>query len=483
MAITNNSNLSRSILRFSVLASGAAAICQCSLAAARSKAVPSKPNIIFIMADDLGWTDLGIMGSDFYETPNIDRLASEGLLFTNAYSSAANSAPSRACLISGLYTPRHGIYTVNPSERGDASKRRWIPIKTEIDLDPQFYTIAEALKDCGYSCGHVGKWHLGDDKDGSGPLSQGFDFNVGGNRAGAPYSYFYPYKNKKGNVHLGLSEGKEGEYLTDRLTDEAISFIKSRKDTTFFLYLPHYAVHKALQAPDSLIDKYRNKAKGQHHANPVYAAMIERLDYNVGRLCDVLDDLGLRDNTILIFTSDNGGLVPVTDNYPLRGGKGNPYEGGIRVPLIIRWPGHVPAGSTSDQPVINIDFYPTFLNICGGNVKVNLDGKDIFKTLSGKGNRDIFWHFPAYLESYIDKSGFRATPYSIIRSGNWKLIHQYEYDTYELYDLESDPSEEKNLIDENPLVARKLKKKLAEWVRKTDAPIPNELNPKMDHTI
>ena len=211
-----------------------------------------KPNIVFILADDLGWTDLGVMGSDYYETPNIDRLATEGILFDNAYAAAANSAPSRACMMTGMYTPRHGVYTVSPPDRGDRTKRKYIAIPKVEDVCADFVTMAEALQEQGYQCGHIGKWHLGDDEDGTGPLSQGFIWNVGGNRAGAPYSYFYPYcLPDKSKCHVGLEEGILGEYLTDRLTEEAVSFIKSHSEGPFFLHLSHHAVHTVLQAPDS----------------------------------------------------------------------------------------------------------------------------------------------------------------------------------------------------------------------------------------
>lgn len=222
----------------------------------------TQPNIVFIMADDLGWTDLGVTGSDFYETPNIDRLASQGMLFTNAYAAAANSAPSRACFMTGMYTPRHGVFTVNPPDRGDKAKRKLIPIPNNEDVCADFVTMAEALQANGYQCGHVGKWHLGDDKEGTGPLSQGFIFNIAGERAGTPYSYFYPYCNpKKKKCHLGLDEGTPGEYLTDRLTTEAIGFMKEHKEQPFFLYLAHHAVHTPLRAPQQLIDKLLLSAK------------------------------------------------------------------------------------------------------------------------------------------------------------------------------------------------------------------------------
>lgn len=444
-----------------------------------------KPNIVFIMADDLGWNDLGYTGSDYHETPYIDSLASEGMIFTNAYAAAANSAPSRACFMSGMYTPRHGIFTVSPSARGDKKKRKLIPIKNTEDLRADFVTLGEALKSEGYTCGHVGKWHLGDDNDGTGPLSQGFDLNIAGCRAGTPYSYFYPYCNKKkGACHSGLDEGKEGEYLTDRLTDEAVKFMidSSKGDKPFFLYMAHHAVYTPLKAPANLIEKYQNKEKGKYHKNPVYAAMMESLDNSVGRICHTLDSLGVADNTIIVFTSDNGGSEPVTDNFMLRGGKGMPYEGGIRVPLIVKWPGHTEAGSKCEVAVSGVDFYPTLVDMAGGKADSSLDGEDISCLLDGSEkkfkDRDLFWHFPAYLESY-KKSGmdFRATPFSIVRSGEWKLIYFYETDTFELYNLDKDIMEKNNVAAKYPKVADVMVKKLKKWIADTDAPIPTEKNP------
>ena len=261
-----------------------------------------KPNIVFILIDDLGWKDVGFMGSTYYETPNVDRLASHGCVFTSAYANAPNCAPTRACLLSGQYTPRHGIYTVGSSERGKTSLRKLIPTPNKTILDSDIVTIAESLKRAGYTSASIGKWHLGSDPD-TGPLSQGFDINIGGNTAGHPQRYFSPYNNPN------IDDGPEGEYLTDRLTDEALRFIEHNRDRPFFLYLPHYAVHMPIQAKRELVEKYRAKTGNNGRNNPEYAAMIESMDIGVGRIMDKLHELGIVDNTIVVFFPIMGGMV------------------------------------------------------------------------------------------------------------------------------------------------------------------------------
>lgn len=438
---------------------------------------PDPPNIVFIFADDLGWKDLGVYGSTFYETPNLDRLAAEGMLFTDAYSAAANCAPSRACLMTGHYTPRHGIFTVGTSERGRSEDRKIIPVQNTTKLDSSFITIAEELARAGYISAAVGKWHLGGD-----PRDQGFDVSIGGD---GPKSYFAPYKRPP-------LEAPEGEYLTDRINKEAIGFIEENRNNRFFLYLAHYAVHTPLMAKQELIDKYRGKPGSQGQSHPVYAGMIESLDQNVGLLLQKLDELSLSENTIVFFTSDNGGIRSISSQQPLRAGKGSYYEGGIRVPLFVRWPGRIEAGSRSDLPVNHIDFYPTLVEVAGIRDPLNdrTDGISFFPLLRGEegydSERPLFWHFPIYLQAYNPKTDdgrdpvFRTRPGSVVRYGKWKLHEYYEDGGIELYNLKEDPGERKNLALEMPEKTRELYSLLSEWKESTSAPVPSEPNPDYD---
>ena len=438
-----------------------------SLVGCISQHVEEKPNVIVILADDLGFGDVSAYGSTTIHTPNIDSLAHGGVCFTNGYATSATSTPSRYALMTGMY----------PWKNKDA---KILPGDAPLIINENQFTLPKMMQQCGYVTGAIGKWHLGDDADGTGPLSQGFIWNVGGNRAGSPYSYFYPYcLPDKSKCHLGLEKGTPGEYLTDRLTDEAVSFIKSHKDAPFFLHLSHHAVHTALQAPASVVDKYKNKPVGKYHTNPVYAAMIEKLDDGVGKICRAIQEMGIEENTIIIFYSDNGGSEPVTDNYPLHGGKGTPYEGGSRVPLIIKWPGKIPAGTRTSVPVIGVDFYPTFVHLAKGETSGNPDGRDIFEVVKNKETeRDLFWHFPAYLESYLNGGkDFRARPYSSIRSGDWKLIYNYEDKSMELYNLKEDLGETRNMAGLNPQKKEELYNKLMKWIDDTHAPVPTEPNP------
>ena len=444
------------------------------------------PNILFILIDDMGWRDVGFMGSRYYETPNIDRLAAQGMVFTNAYANAPNCAPTRACLMSGQYGPRHGVYTVGSPERGPAAGRQLIPIANRTTLAAETITLAESLKRAGYTSASMGKWHLGADPE-LGPVGQGFDVNVAGNQAGSPRSYFSPYRNKD------LPDGAKGEYLTDRLTEEALKFIEANRAKPFFLYLPHYAVHTPIQAKKKLTAKYEAKQPSNGQGNPKYAAMIESVDQGVGALTAKLDELHLTDNTVVIFFSDNGGVGgyrelgiqggEITSNRPLKGGKGMLYEGGIREPMIVRWPANVKPGTRCDVPVIGLDFYPTLLDIAGlkkqpGQV---LDGESLTPLLTQTAalKRDaIFWHFPAYLQG--SRGTWRTTPAGAIRLGDFKLIEFFEDSRLELYNLKDDIGEAKNLAKTMPDKTRALHQRLRAWRKAVNAPVPTKPNPKFD---
>ncbi|WP_343329233.1 sulfatase [Polaribacter staleyi] len=445
-----------------------------------TKVTPSKtikkPNIILINVDDLGWKDLGLMGSSYYETPNIDAFAKEGMTFTRAYAGAANCAPSRACLISGLNTPRHGVFTVSPSDRGNKKTRKLIPIKNTEHLNDTTYTLPKMLKSAGYITGSFGKWHVGNN-----PLEQGIDVNIGGSSKGNPGKggYFSPY-----NIDF-IKNGPKGEYLTDRLTNEAISFVEKNKDTSFFLYLPYYTVHTPIMGKEKLIEKFKNKEGSNGQNNPEYAAMVTSLDENIGKLLKSVKAKGLEKNTLIIFTSDNGGIRAISHQNPLRAGKGSYYEGGIRVPLIIKWPENIIPNTTSNQIVSNLDFYPTLQQIAQPEKKANLlDGIDLNEIIKKNAliNRDLFFHFPIYLQKYSKgndgsrDSLFRTRPGSVIVSGNWKLHHYFEDDALELYNLDNDLGEKNNLADLNPNKANELLKKLETWREKTNAPIPTKKN-------
>jgi arylsulfatase A-like enzyme len=439
-----------------------------------------KINVVFILVDDLGWKDVGFMGSTYYETPNVDKLASQGMVFTNGYAAAANCAPSRACLMSGMNTPRHGIYTVSPSERGDAKTRKLIPIPNTTDLKDEIVTLAEMFKSSGYATGTFGKWHLGEDA-----RTQGFDVNVGGSRRGGPGrdGYFAPY-----NIDH-IEQGPDGEYLTDRLTLEAISFMNDNKNNPFFLYLPYYTVHTPLQGKQELVEKYKNKPGSHGQSHPVYAAMVDAMDQNVGLLLDEIGRLGLSEKTLVVFTSDNGGIRSISPQDPLRAGKGSYYEGGIRVPLIIKWPGVTEKGVINHTPITNLDFYPTFREIIGTEKTTQpLDGNSLVPLLKGGlfAERPLYWHFPVYLEAYqplMDASRdplFRTRPGTVMRLGRWKLHEYFEDGGIELYDLENDPGEALNLVSEYPEKASELHQIMIEWRGNINAPVPVQANPDYD---
>ncbi len=424
----------------------------------------------------MGWRDLGVYGSTFYETPNIDRLARQSLRFTNAYAACPVCSPTRASILTGKYPARLGLTDWIPGRPAWPSARLISPaFHQELPLDE--VTIAQALKPAGYVSASIGKWHLGGPP--FYPDKHGFDLNVAGTARGSPESYFGPFDLPN------LQGGTKDDYLTDRLTVEAEKFIETNRSRPFFLYLPEFAVHLPEQAKPALVERFRAKAdpaNPQH--DPVYAAMISSLDDNVGRVLKKLDDEGLAGRTVVIFMSDNGGLVyegrsrsPVTSNAPLRAGKGHLYEGGIREPMMIRWPGVSRAGSVCDVPVSSIDFFPTMLEMAG--VPVNsrwaVDGLSLAPLLGGGATlprQAIYWHYPHY-------SNQGGVPSGAVRAGDYKLIEFFEDGRLELYNLARDIGERDNLAPRDPRRAAELRGRLAEWRESVHAAMP-ALNPHYD---
>ncbi|MDO8683748.1 MAG: sulfatase [Armatimonadota bacterium] len=436
--------------------------------------VENKPlNFVFVLMDDMGWGDLGCYDSPFYETPNIDKLAKEGVRFTNAYAASSVCSPTRASIMTGKHPARLHLTDWLP---GAPIAPHFKLNKPEIlqHLPLEEVTIAEALKQKGYVCANIGKWHLGGNE--FLPENQGFDVNVGGTASGMPRSYFYPaWGNNPPLV------GQPGEYLSDRLSNEAVGFIKNNKDKPFFLILSHHAVHIPIEAKESIIAKYKAKARpDQIHNNPVYAAMIESVDQGIGRIMSTLEALGIADNTVFMFTSDNGGLhvkqganTPATSNHPLRAGKGHLYEGGIREPLIINWPGVVNAGRVCDEMVCSNDFYPTILEMAGVSGKPNgeIDGISLVPLLKkGKSlKRDtLYWHYPHYCVQ-------GGAPSGAVRCGDMKLIEYFEDNRLELFDLKNDIGETTDLSAKMPEKVKELHAKLIEWRKSVNAqmPVPN----------
>lgn len=430
--------------------------------------VTPKTNILFIYLDDFGWKDSGFMGSDFYETPNLDALAAKGMVFTDAYSNASNCAPARASLLSGQYSPRHRIFNVGTKPRGEATHRRLMPEIGTSDLDDKIVTWAETLKTAGYRTGMFGKWHLGKD-----PTTQGFDVAVQ-----------HQQITKKGHYM------PDGSYLADALTDLTVKFIDESKDAPWCAYLAHFGVHTPLDPKKDLRPKYEAKQPGKLHSHVVMATMIQAVDDSVGRLVAELERLGERENTVIFFSSDNGGYGPATDMDPLYGYKGTYFEGGIRVPLFVNWPGVVAPGKSSGEPVIGVDLYPTFCAIAGAPMPYQpADGRSLLPLLKGGtetfGPRPIYWHFPAYLESYSNTDEqrdplFRARPVAAIRIGDYKLKEYYEDGHIALYNLKDDIRERKNLADEQPEKRDELLKELHRWQDELGAKRTFETNPAFD---
>lgn len=445
-----------------------------------------QPNIIYIMADDLGWRDVGYMGGKFFETPNIDRLADQGMKFTAAYSGGPNCSPTRACLMSGTYTPRHRIYTPGGQAKGNpAYMRLLVPAKSRKDkalqkkadslfpitnsLDPEFVCIPEVLGAAGYQSARLGKWHLG-------PDTQGFDLSSA-NGKGGPEGKFY------GNVDVA-----------EQLTDRALKFIEQHRDGPFFLYVPHWDVHTPHRARQEVVERYKTKLaelpkRQRENFNPVYAAMIEAVDRSVGRIANKVDELGIAENTLIVFTSDNGGLPGVSQLDPLRGQKGSLFEAGVRVPACMRWTGKIEPGTSCDTPITSVDYLPTLARLADAPLPTSqpIDGSDISPLMFGKSipERSIFWHYPLYLQGRgltidVPTGGtysWRGFPSTSLRRGDWKLIEFHEHDTVALYNLKNDPGEQNNLADSQPDRVAELRSELDRWLQSTEAPVPSAPNP------
>ena len=424
-------------------------------------------NIVLFLIDDLGWMDLGCQGSTYYQTPNIDKLAAEGVRFTDAYAACAVCSPTRASILTGKYPARLLLTDWLPSGRWKPSSKL-IEGRKIRGLPLEEYTLAETLRDAGYQTIHIGKWHLGSEPFCL-PQHHGFNINIAGNAHGAPGQYFFPYQGDWSipttplratwNV---LPDGKPGEYLTSRLTDEAVTIIEKSDDKPFFLYFPHYGVHTPLEAPEELTKKYEQIPQHQQQGKPVYAAMVESIDQSVGRVLDALKSAGKTNDTVIIFTSDNGGFYKATSNAPLRANKGAYYEGGIRVPLIIKWPGLSQPGRVIHEPVITNDLYPTCLAAAGLSMDPHqhMDGENLTPLLHKTEtlSRDsLFWHFPHYNKHPS------SHPSSVIRKGHWKLIESFDPATVELYNLAEDLGETCDLAEVEVKRRDSLLRELAAW--------------------
>ncbi len=465
------------------------ALCLC----APRQAAAGKPNVVMIVVDDMGWTGLSSYGSDLHETPHIDRLASAGVRFTNAYAAAPVCSPTRASIMTGKSPARLHI-TVWHESAGEPPawmRQKLVPPTTEKNLSQDDFTLAEALRAEGYLTAHIGKWHLGDAANY--PENHGFDVNVGGTFWGCPATFFYPYRGPFGGQKEmryvpGLSQGKKGEYLTDRLTDEALAIIDRAGEQPFYLNLWYYTVHTPIEGPPDLVDYYRRKIKKRtdnaqnkrlDHDNANYAAMHHRLDENIGRLLARLQERGIAENTIVLLTSDNGGYVndykgrQVTSNAPLRSGKGSLYEGGVRVPLIVKWPGKTVAGGVCQEPVITTDFYPTICRMAGvaGDAQYNkqIEGQDITPLLlnpaAALDREALYFHYPHYYPT--------TAPVSAVRAGDWKLLEYHEGRRVELYNLADDLGEQHNLAETRPKEKRRLVHLLHDWRAEVGAQMPS----------
>ncbi len=445
-------------------------------------AAQDRPNFLFILVDDLGWSDLGAYGSDLHRTPSIDALADEGLRFTNAYAASPVCTPTRASILTGKHPAKLRMTIWREAAKRPPLDRPLQTPRTRDSLPHAEVTVAEVLRAAGYTTAHVGKWHLGTAE--YYPETQGFDYNVGGTLWGAPQTFFFPYSGAQTYRGLRyvphLAGGGEGEYLTDRLASEAIRILSAERGKPFFMHLAFHTVHVPVEGKPAIADRYRQRIRdGLRHRNPEYAAMVQSLDENVGRVLGALDDLGVAASTMVILTSDNGGYVgefggmPVTDNSPLRSGKGSLYEGGIRVPAIIRWPGFTQPGTETHVPISSIDYYRTILSAAGlsGDREHNkaVDGIDLTPMLKDPRHAPereaLYFHYPHYYAT--------TSPVSALRMGHWKLLRYYEDSRTELYHLADDMGEQRNLASERPAVASALLERLTAWWGQVDAQHPS----------
>ena len=438
------------------------------------RAADAQTNVVLLLADDLGWTGLRCFGSDFYETPHLDQLAQQGMKFTDAYAACTVCSPTRASIMTGMYPARLHLTDFIAGQNRPFAKLRIPAWKKQ--LEPRHVTIAEALQQAGYRTGHVGKWHLaGRNAPATEPTQQGFDVS------------FQKPPGTRGYLLRGTQSAAGTNYLTDYLTDRACEFIDASKEQPFFLYFAYHVPHTPVQGRPDLVRYFSDKVDQQAvHNNPKYAAMVASLDHSVGRVLQQLKESGVHDNTLVVFTSDNGGLTQrngkhdgFTENLPLRRGKGSAYEGGVRVPTIIRWPGVTAPGSVSSEPIMTTDFYPTFLEAAKapGDSTHNqvVDGRSLVALLrepTRKLERDLFWHYPHY---HAGGDG----PYSAIRSGQWRLIEFHEDRSLALYDLSQDLGEKNNLVDAQPARTQQLLGRLQAWRRAVDAQMPTR-NPAFD---
>lgn len=437
-----------------------------------------RPNIIYVLADDLGWTDTAVYGSQYYETPNIDRLAEQGIRFTR-YHNCQNCQPTRAALMTGQYGARTGVYTVGSIGRFNWQTRPLRPVDNAENLPLSKVTVAQQLKLAGYTTGLFGKWHLGQSGQFH-PSQRGFDEAIV--TMGKHFDF----------VTQPAVEYPQGTYLADWLTDRAVDFIQRHKSEPFFLYLPHFGVHSPIDAKPDLVARFKKKPGVGGHNNPTYAAMIYSVDESVGRIMRLLDELQLSQNTVLVFSSDNGGVGgyvregvkqagDTTDNAPLRSGKGSLYEGGVRDPFIVRWPGVAKAGSLCDVPAIHVDVFPTLLEIAGGSPPADqpLDGESLVPLFRDPGallkREAIYQHFPGYLGA--GAGAWRTTPVGTIQAGDWKLMEFFEDGRLELYNLRDDIGESRNLAKERPDKTKELHDMMIAWRRTVNAPMPTPHRP------